>query len=167
MKKEDNKRYIIIKEYCSVIKNHFGKRLVSICLFGSVARGEAKPDSDIDILVVAEDLPEDIGMRIKETNYIHEYLKKSEAYNLLRKSNIGGLISDIFFTPEEIKRHPPILLDIIDDGIILYDKNSFLSNELKILKDRLNTQKARKITTEKGHFWILKQDVRFGEVVEL
>lgn len=162
------KEYVkLVEEYCSATKNHFGNRLISIYLFGSVARGEAKPDSDIDILIVADALPIDIGMRIKETNYIHDFLKKSEAYISLRKSNVSGLISDVFFTPEEIKRHPPILLDIVDDGIALYDRNSFLSNELKLLKHRLEAQKARKVETEKGHFWILKPDVKFGEVVEI
>ncbi len=162
------KEYVkLIEEYCSSIKNHFCDRLISICLFGSVARGEAKPDSDIDILIVADALPKDIGMRMQETNYIHDQLKKGEAYISLRKLNISGLISDIFFAPDEIKRHPPILLDIIDDGIILYDKNSFFSNELKLLKQRLDVQKAQKIKTEKGHFWILKPDVRSGEILEL
>lgn len=119
------KEYVrLIEEYCTAIKNHFSNRLISLFLFGSVARGEAKPESDIDIMVVADALPEDIGMRIKETNYIHESLKKSNAYISLRISGISGLISDIFITPEEIKRHPPILLDIIDDGIILYDNSS-------------------------------------------
>ncbi len=157
----------LIEEYCSAIKDHFSDRLISICLFGSVARGEAKPDSDIDILIVADGFPIDIGMRIKETNYIHECLKKSKAYISLRKSNMSGLISDIFFTPEEIKGHPPILLDIIDDGIVLYDRDSFLSNELKLLKQKLESQKARKVKTEKGHFWILKPDIMFGEVVKI
>ena len=157
----------LIEEYCSAVKNCFTGRLISICLFGSVAREEAKPDSDIDILIVAEALPKDIGMRIKETNEIHEFLKKSEAYLLLQKSHRSGLVSDIFFTPAEIKKHPPILLDIIDDGIIVYDKGSFLSNELKILKNRLESHMARKIITAKGHFWILKPDVAAGEVVEL
>jgi len=162
------KEYIkLIEEYCSGIKNHFQGRLISICLFGSVARGEAKPDSDIDILIVVKSIPKDIGMRIKETNHIHEDLKKSEAYLTLRRSNMSGLISDIFFTPEEIERHPPILLDIIDDGILLYDKNCFLSNELKIMNERLNAYNAHKIKTEKGHFWILKPDIIYGEVVEI
>lgn len=69
--------------------------------------------------------------------------------------------------PIEIQKHPPILLDIIDDGIILYDKGYFLFHELNILKKRLELQMARKIITAKGHFWILKPDVAAGEVVEL
>jgi len=155
----------LIEGYCLAIKNHFRDRLISICLFGSVARGEAKAESDIDILVIAEALPVDVGMRIKETNYIHENLKRSEGYILFR-SHRSALISDIFFIPEEIEKHPPILLDIVDEGVIFYDRNSFLSNTLKRLKERLELQKARKVKTRKGHFWILK-DVKPGEVVEI
>ena len=32
--------------------------LVSVVIFGSVARGEARKDSDVDILVVADNLPD-------------------------------------------------------------------------------------------------------------
>jgi hypothetical protein len=50
---------------------------------------------------------------------------------------------------------------------MLYDRNSFLSNELKIMNERLEAYKAQKVKTEKGHFWILKPDVMSGEVVEI
>jgi predicted nucleotidyltransferase len=162
------KEYVgLIEKYCSLIKNHFRDRLISICLFGSVARGEAKPDSDIDILIVADDLPIDIGLRIKETNYVHENLKKSEAYISLRKSNVSGLVSDIFFTPEEIERHPPILLDIVEDGIIWYDKENFLRKVLLSIKENLKKLEAKKVTTEKGYYWVLKPDIKPGEIVRI
>lgn len=35
---------------------HYGSRLVGLTLFGSHARGEAGPDSDIDILVVLDSI---------------------------------------------------------------------------------------------------------------
>jgi predicted nucleotidyltransferase len=34
-----------------------GETLVSIAIFGCVARGEARSDVDVDILIVARDLP--------------------------------------------------------------------------------------------------------------
>lgn len=97
----------LIEEYASRIQAHFGERLKTICLFGSVARGEADSGSDIDVVVVVDGLPEDIGARLKETNYIHEELKMTDAYRSLRKAGRCGSISDIFFTPEEVERHPP------------------------------------------------------------
>ena len=35
----------------------YGDRLISLAVYGSVGRGTPRPDSDIDILVVADDLP--------------------------------------------------------------------------------------------------------------
>ena len=43
----------------------FGSRLVSLVLFGSVARGDARETSDIDLLVVARDLPRSAADRRK------------------------------------------------------------------------------------------------------
>ena len=54
----------LANEYVRATSEFFGDRLVSICFFGSVARGEAKADSDIDVLVVATELPRDVGLRI-------------------------------------------------------------------------------------------------------
>ncbi|MEM4484005.1 MAG: nucleotidyltransferase domain-containing protein, partial [Candidatus Methanomethylicia archaeon] len=36
---------------------YFGDKLISIIVFGSVARGEARKDSDIDLFLVIKDLP--------------------------------------------------------------------------------------------------------------
>jgi len=43
-----------IKEFCQLLKQHLGDKLLATRLFGSVARGTATPESDIDILVVVE-----------------------------------------------------------------------------------------------------------------
>lgn len=157
----------LLEEYCLALKQHFGERLSSICLFGSVARVEAEPESDIDILVVAEGLPMDLGLRTRETSYIHENLKKSEGYLSLRKLGISGLIADIFLTPQEVKAHPPILLDIVDDGVIIYDKGFFLARELDSLKEALRRLNARKVSGSKGHYWVIKPNIKPGEVVKI
>lgn len=48
---DDLERYVAVLERC------YGADLVSVVLFGSRARGEAKPESDIDVLVVVRGLP--------------------------------------------------------------------------------------------------------------
>jgi len=48
----------LARRYTDLLRSHLRERLVSVVLFGSVARGDASPASDIDLLIVAEDLPQ-------------------------------------------------------------------------------------------------------------
>lgn len=93
----------LLKEYCLAMKRHFGGNLVSISVFGSLARGKATPSSDIDVIVVAENLQQDVGVRTQSTNYMHEFLKRTDASAALRKLGRSTLISDIFLTPRRSK----------------------------------------------------------------
>jgi predicted nucleotidyltransferase len=44
----------LIDEFRRRLVEHFGSRLVGLTLFGSYARGEAGPDSDVDVAVVLD-----------------------------------------------------------------------------------------------------------------
>ena len=50
----DARRQAAIGDFVDRIRAALGAHIVDLRLFGSVARGEANPDSDIDILVVVE-----------------------------------------------------------------------------------------------------------------
>jgi predicted nucleotidyltransferase len=45
-----------VSEFSTHVRACFGHRLAQLALFGSHARGEATEDSDVDILVVIDDL---------------------------------------------------------------------------------------------------------------
>jgi len=47
----------VLEALLNELKKRFGKRLVSLVVFGSVARGTMKSDSDLDLLIVAQGLP--------------------------------------------------------------------------------------------------------------
>ena len=44
-----------LDSFASSVRAHYGSRLHSIVLFGSRARGDARPDSDADVAVLLED----------------------------------------------------------------------------------------------------------------
>ncbi len=46
------------KIFAKLLKAHFRGRLISTVLFGSVGRGDAGPNSDVDMLLVIKNLPE-------------------------------------------------------------------------------------------------------------
>jgi len=158
---------LLLKDYILLLEKLLGDRLRSVCLFGSVARGEDKAASDVDLLVVADGLSEDVGLRHRETNEARMKIRGTDAYRRLKSGGVGCLISEVFLTPEEVERHPPILLDIAEDGVILYDKEGFLSGVLAGLRRRLKELGARRVSGSKGKYWILKPDVELGEEVRV
>jgi len=51
--------------------------------------------------------------------------------------------------------------------VILYDRDNFLKGILEKLSEKLKQLGAKKIKTERGHYWILKPDAKPSEVVEV
>jgi uncharacterized protein len=47
----------------------YGERLAGVYLFGSFARGEATPESDVDILIVLDEVA-DYGQEIERTGHL-------------------------------------------------------------------------------------------------
>lgn len=158
----------VIRRYCELLKELLGDRLLSVMLFGSIARGDWDKDSDIDILVVAEgweDKP--AWVRIKEVRRAKEALEESPEYSESLRAGYYPIIQNYCLSTEEAKRFNRIYLDAVLDGIILYDKNNFLTEVLRSLRKRLEEMGSVRVTLPgKGSYWILK-DVEAGEVIAL
>ena len=153
--------------YLSMLRSHFGGRLVSAAVYGSVARGEARPESDIDLLLVVEGLPFYVDGRVVELSRVKAKLRSHPLYWEFYERNLPRHFSEVALTPEEVERHPPILLDICVEGVILVDKGGFLQRQLDELRRRLEELGARRERGREGWYWVLKPDVKFGEVIKL
>ena len=89
----------------------YGDRLAYITLYGSQARNEATPDSDIDILVVLHSKVEPCT-EISNTGEIIS--KISLQYDTV--------VSCLFINEKEYLNHiSPLLLNIRREGVTLYD----------------------------------------------
>ncbi len=158
----------VVRRYCEFLRELLGDRLLSIMLFGSIARGDWDKNSDIDILIVAEgweDKP--AWVRIKELRRAKEALEGSPEYSESLRAGYYPIIQNYCLSVEEAKRFNRIYLDAVLDGIMLYDRNSFLTRVLRSLRKRLEEMGSRRVTLPgKGFYWILK-DVKAGEVIKL
>ncbi len=154
----------LVKEYINIIERTLGQNLVSVCLFGSIARGDFTQESDIDILIVAKNLPEDVGKRHSLFTEARLKILLSDIAENLRKLGYSTTFSEVILTPDEVRRHPPILLDIVEDGIILYD-NNFLPSVIDNLRNSLRKLGAKRIKLEHGWYWLLKHDAKFGDEI--
>ncbi|MEN3046968.1 MAG: nucleotidyltransferase domain-containing protein [Candidatus Hydrothermales bacterium] len=54
----------IIKEIFKDVKNFYGENLLGFVVFGSVAKNKTNPFSDIDLLIISENLPKGRTKRI-------------------------------------------------------------------------------------------------------
>ncbi|TRZ92078.1 MAG: nucleotidyltransferase domain-containing protein [Methanosarcinales archaeon] len=140
--------------------------LISVLLFGSAARGDADEGSDIDLLIVAEKFGKE--GRFEVFNGIEKDLKASEEYHDLKENKLGTLISPVPLTPSEVEKNPSILLDIVMDGIMLYDVDDFIVNKMKSMRRKLKKMGSKRIFfDDKRYYWDLKPDYKLGEVVEI
>jgi hypothetical protein len=115
------------------LSQNLGEKLRAVVLFGSVARGEATTTSDVDLLVVATQLP-------------HRPLVRSRLVHHGLAAVSTRRISVLAKTPDEVDRDvTPLLLEVGLDGIILLDRSFFVSRQIKLrqLLRRLGLHRVR------------------------
>jgi hypothetical protein len=144
---------------------HYGDRLVSLAVFGSVGRGTPRADSDVDALIVAERLPRGRIARVTEFAAVESAL--AAAVSQARRSGLAPEWSPVFKTPAEVGMGSPLFLDMIDDARILVDREGFLRLALDRFSRRLALLGARRVWRGSAWYWDLKPDYRPGEVFEL
>ncbi len=99
----------IVSAMTDLIVEHF--QPLKVILFGSHARGQARPDSDVDLLVVLEDGTD----------------RRQKAVAIRRALKHFPLSKDIIVTtPDEIARRGalvgPVLRPALRDGVVLYER---------------------------------------------
>lgn len=155
----------VIKLLVNELKRHYRERLVSVVIFGSVARDSYRADSDIDILLIVKRLPRG---RIKRVAEFMKVENKLENYlTNLHKEGLFVELSPIIKTPEEAEAGSPIFLDMVKDAKILYDKNEFILVTLNKLSKRLKELGAKRVWKGNAWYWDLKPDYKPGDVIEL
>lgn len=96
-----------------------------VIFFGSRSTGRAAPDSDFDLLIVAENINPKRHRRGQEILAIKRRLPLVPLDILLLST--AEVISNF-------KNHNPLFLDIAEDGVVLLDRNNFLKNLLEDTK---------------------------------
>ena len=156
---------ILLKRLAAELKSFYGSRLVSIVIFGSVARGAPREDSDVDVLIVADRLPDGRMNRVGEFATVQKALRAD--LHALEVDGVFTSLAPVFKTPAEVKRGSLLFLDMIDDGCILYDREGFWHAYLRDFKRRLRRLGARKVKDGDRWYWDLKPDYKIGDVFEI
>ncbi len=129
----------------SGLREGLGEDLVSVVLFGSRARGEAREGSDWDFLVVARDLPEGTLERVFRLKKMLPPLCRGEA-SLLAK------------TPEEfVAGLPDLYLDIALDGVVLHDTDGYMAERLELLRALIHRKRLHREREGRDLIWRWEQ----------
>jgi predicted nucleotidyltransferase len=157
----------LVGEFVALLKERFGADLVSVVLYGSVATGTARPTSDVDVCVVIRNLPASLRERTKLITPLLRALRNRPSYRQLADRGYFPEIMPILYTPDEVRETKPIFLDMVEDSLILVDDGTFAA-KLTALRDRLAALGSQRVTLEDGtQYWVLKPDLKPGEVVTL
>ncbi len=145
--------------------NLYKDKFISLVAFGSVGRKTPRPDSDIDVLIVAEGLPKGRLQRVRDFDDVEASL--SPILDKAAQRGVRAELSPVFKTPDEVKQGSLLFLDIIHDKHFLYDRDGFMQNVLVLLESRLKELGANRIWSGNAWYWDLKPDYRPGEVFEI
>ncbi len=115
----------LLEEIKEKAVEHYGERLVSLVVFGSVAGGRATPESDVDLLIVLKEKP-----KSSYRTYMDFYDNVESKLKSLESLKIR--ISPIFLKETSLKENLPWLWDT--EFIILHDKDGFFQEFLKKLE---------------------------------
>ncbi len=149
----------------SALDRVYGARLVSAALFGSVARRTARPDSDVDLLVVVEGLP--AGRRARFATFDAVEQEIGPALRQLAAEGITTEVLPVLRSPAELRIATPLMLDLTEDAVLLVDRGGCLAHVLDDLRTRLRRLGARRVFDAEGWYWDLKPTYRRGEIVEI
>lgn len=142
----------LIFDVLGAVRRRLG--LVSFCVYGSVARGEAERSSDLDILLVSDEFRGSIASRIDLLSFVDEEIRDELGY--LGKNGYTTSVSFMPLRREEAEAGPILFLDLAVHAKILFDEGGFLRGVLSRLRGRLDLAGARRVETEKGWYWDLK-----------
>ena len=147
-----------LQRFRDALRARFGDDLITLAVFGSQVLGTARPESDLDLLLVVRGLP---SRRLDRQGAVLAIAHGiSDAF--------AERVSVIPLTPQEASTVKPFYLGLLEGHRIIVDHGGFLEGVLDRLQRRLVELGSRRLTDELGNpYWDLKPDYVLGEDVVL
>lgn len=139
----------LAKRYAAEAIQRLGDQIVSIALYGSLARGEAGPGSDIDLFVVLNNAPSGMLKRRRILDPVRESLTP-EISRLWRDDFYIDFV-EVIRTRSEAEKFHPLYLDMSQEAVLLHDRDGFLEKVLVEVGEELERRGAERRFM--GNFW--------------
>lgn len=114
----------------TLVLQKFDKYVVSYIIAGSMVRGDATKESDIDVFVVINDtdvkrMPR-LELKERLRGMIYKYIAEANALAGVKKNMLNVQLSLLTDFWERVKDAEPVVFTFIRDGVPLYDRGTFL-----------------------------------------
>ena len=104
---------ILLGQYVEEVKKIYGERLKSVILYGSYARGDFRPDSDVDIMILLD--MSDVGLKA----YSQQLSYMTYDFNLDNDLDIKPIVKSEDHFRKWVVNYP-FYANINKEGVVLY-----------------------------------------------
>jgi predicted nucleotidyltransferase len=155
-----------LEKFLMYLKKRVKKDLISVILYGSVARDTWNTESDLDLLVIlSHDFHEENG-DYRISKILIDFYDNNRNTEIFEKYKFHSL-QILSLNINEIEKLRTIFYDIAMDGIILYDPKNIGLRMIKIYLEQIEKKNLKRIYVSKNDFYWKRKDVKFGERIEL
>jgi len=126
----------IAKKFSEKIRQEMGPFLKAVVLFGSSARHQANPHSDIDVLVLIDDLT---TLVTKDMADAYRIIVERCILDVSRRLHVVTLRITTFW--DYIRNGDPVGVNILRDGASLYDTGFFEPLQILLQKGKIRPTK--------------------------
>ena len=123
----------IARKFSKLIYRELGDFISAVVLFGSAAKGTSKKKSDVDILIVIDDVHIDLSREIVETYRI--LIQKAVVQVNQERLHVQTIRLTAFW--EYVRSGDPVAINILRDGIALIDRGFFDPLQILLLNGRI------------------------------
>ncbi|MFC1801546.1 nucleotidyltransferase domain-containing protein [Nanoarchaeota archaeon] len=116
----------VAQDFAQKIKSELGDFLQGVIVFGSTLKKTAREGSDIDVLVVGDDISFHLTPELIET---YRIVTENVIQNVSRKLHVTSMTFTSFW--EYVRAGDPVAINILRDGVALIDTGFF--NPLQML----------------------------------
>lgn len=130
-------------------------RLDGIILYGSAARGELGPESDLDLMLVVDEVPVSAFEEVRQTGPIGRSVGALIVEEWERAGHYHA-VQVVEATPRAFERPGDLMLGVAEDGRILFDPRGRVGTSLRRLRARYRRHRVRRRRLAAGdYYWEL------------